>query len=60
MLAASTERTLRRRHVKSYIMVGLTYLAAIVATLPLLLILWHLAKQGAPSAHSSIDHQRAR
>ena len=30
-------------------MVALTYLAAIIATLPLLLILWHLAKQGASS-----------
>jgi phosphate transport system permease protein len=49
VLAASTERTLRRRHVKSFVMVALTYLAAVIATLPLLLILWHLAKQGASS-----------
>jgi phosphate transport system permease protein len=49
VLAASTERTLRRRHVKSYIMVGLTYLAALIATLPLILILWHLVQQGASS-----------
>jgi phosphate transport system permease protein len=49
VLAASTERTLRRRHVKSYIMVALTYVAAVIATLPLLLILWHLSKQGLSS-----------
>jgi phosphate transport system permease protein len=49
VLAASTERTLRRRHLKSLIMVVLTYMAAVIATLPLLLILWHLAKQGASS-----------
>jgi phosphate transport system permease protein len=46
MLAASTERTRRRRHIKSYVMVSLTYVAALVATLPLLLILWHLAERG--------------
>jgi phosphate transport system permease protein len=49
VLAASTERTLRRRHVKSYVMVALTYAAAVIATLPLLLILWHLSKQGLSS-----------
>ena len=30
-------------------MIGLTYLAAVLATLPLLLILWHLLKKGAAS-----------
>jgi len=30
-------------------MIGLTYLAAVLATLPLLLILWHLLKKGASS-----------
>src|SRR5690349_7937545 len=45
-LAASTERTRRRRHIKSSVMIALTYLAAFVATLPLLLILWHLAERG--------------
>ena len=38
-----------RRGVVSGIMVGLTYLAAVLATLPLLLILYHLAKLGASS-----------
>jgi len=51
MLAASTERTLTRRRVKSYVMIGLTYGAALVATVPLLLILWHLAKSGASSVN---------
>ena len=34
------------RHFKSGVMIALTYVAAAVATLPLLLILWHLAKEG--------------
>lgn len=38
-----------RRGVVSGIMVALTYLAAVLATLPLLLILYHLAKLGASS-----------
>ena len=51
MLAASTARTLTRRRVTSYVMIGLTCLAAVVATLPLLFILTHLAKQGAASVN---------
>jgi phosphate transport system permease protein len=39
----------RRRHVTSGIMISLTYLAAVLATLPLLLILFHLLKKGASS-----------
>jgi phosphate transport system permease protein len=41
--------TRRTRHVISGGMIGLTYLAAVLATLPLLLILFHLLKQGAAS-----------
>ena len=37
----------RSRHVKSKVMLGLTYGAAIVATLPLLFIIVHLLRQGA-------------
>ncbi len=48
-LAASTSRTLSRRRVVNYVMVSLTYLAAVVAILPLILILWHLVKAGAAS-----------
>jgi phosphate transport system permease protein len=51
VLAASTARTLRRRRVVNYIMVTLTYVAALVATLPLILILGHLIKQGAASVN---------
>ena len=47
--AERTMRTVRRRKVTSTIMVGLTGLAAILATLPLVLILGYLLKQGASS-----------
>ena len=39
----------RSRHLVSGAMIGLTYLAAILATLPLLLILAHLLRKGASS-----------
>jgi len=42
-------KTLRARHLTSGAMIGLTYLAAVLATLPLLLILWHLLQKGASS-----------
>jgi phosphate transport system permease protein len=42
-------RTARSRHVVSGTMIGLTYLAAVLATLPLLLILVHLLTKGASS-----------
>jgi phosphate transport system permease protein len=51
VLAASTARTLPRRRIVNYIMVALTYVAALVATLPLVLILGHLLKQGAASVN---------
>lgn len=51
VLAASTARTLPRRHFMNHLMVALTYLAALLATLPLLLILWHLLKEGATSVN---------
>jgi phosphate transport system permease protein len=38
---------LDRRHRTSFIMLALTYVAAVLATLPLLLILFHLLKKGA-------------
>jgi phosphate transport system permease protein len=41
--------TARRRHLVSGVMIGLTYLCAVLATLPLLLILWHLIAKGASS-----------
>lgn len=48
-LAASTARTLVRRRTVSYVMVGLTYGAALLAILPLILISWHLLQAGAKS-----------
>ena len=42
-------KTARTRHVVSGVMIGLTYLAAILATLPLVLILVHLIAKGASS-----------
>ncbi|HMG00932.1 MAG TPA: phosphate ABC transporter permease PstA [Gemmatimonadaceae bacterium] len=39
----------RRRHLVSGAMIGLTYICAALATLPLLLILWHLIAKGASS-----------
>ena len=42
-------KTARSRHLVSGAMIGLTYLAAILATLPLLLILAHLLRKGASS-----------
>jgi phosphate transport system permease protein len=41
--------TARGRHVVSGVMIGLTYLAAILATLPLILILAHIVAKGASS-----------
>jgi phosphate transport system permease protein len=49
MLAASTKSTLARRQAVSYVMVTLTYAAAVIAILPLILIAAHLLKQGASS-----------
>lgn len=40
---------IQRRHLASGIMISLTYLAAVLATLPLLLILVHLLQKGASS-----------
>jgi phosphate transport system permease protein len=48
-LAASTRRSRSRRRIVSHVMIGLTYAAALVAILPLILIVWHLVRQGAAS-----------
>ncbi|HEX5581351.1 MAG TPA: phosphate ABC transporter permease PstA [Gemmatimonadaceae bacterium] len=45
--AERTMRTLRRRRIVSRVMVGVMYLAAFLTTLPLLLILFHLFREGA-------------
>ncbi len=49
MSARRTQRTLRRRRVVNGTMVGLLGLSAILATVPLVLIVWHLLKSGASS-----------
>lgn len=49
---AFTERTIRtigRRRVVDRIMIGLTYVAAVVATIPLIVILFYLIQKGASS-----------
>jgi phosphate transport system permease protein len=49
MARDEVERQMKRagRHRKSFVMLGLTYVAAVIATLPLLLILIHLLREGA-------------
>lgn len=37
----------RSRHAKSKVMMGLTWIAAVIATLPLIFIIFHLMRQGA-------------
>jgi len=45
-VAERTARTLRRRHWRSQIMIALTYIAALLATLPLIAIIVHLLREG--------------
>ena len=47
--AERTVRTLRRRRLTNKVMVGVMYLAALLAILPLILILFHLVREGASS-----------
>ena len=48
------------RHAKSGVMLGLTYVAALIATLPLLLILVHLIKEGAKYIRPSLFTEMPR
>ncbi|HEU4641471.1 MAG TPA: phosphate ABC transporter permease PstA [Gemmatimonadaceae bacterium] len=45
-VAERTRRGLGRRRAVNAVMVGLTFLAALLAVLPLVLILWHLLRNG--------------
>ena len=45
--AARTQRTLSRRRIVNNVMVGVLGIAAVIATLPLIFILFHLVKEGA-------------
>ena len=47
--AERTRRTIRRRRGVNVVMIGITYAAALVATLPLVFILVHLIAKGASS-----------
>ena len=49
LLASSVRQTLRRRRIVNHVMLALTWLAAITATVPLILIVWHLLKIGGSS-----------
>ncbi len=44
--AERTARTIRGRRTKSKVMIGMMYVAALLATLPLVLILFHLVREG--------------
>lgn len=47
--AQRTARSLGRRRAVNTVMLGVMYVAAFVAVLPLIFILWHLAREGASS-----------
>ena len=47
--AQRTARSLGRRRAVNVIMLGVMYVASVVAVLPLIFILWHLAREGASS-----------
>ncbi len=49
LLATRARQTMARRRVVNYVMVGASYLAAVIVALPLILILAYLLKQGASS-----------
>jgi phosphate transport system permease protein len=48
-VAERTQRSIRIRRLRSHIMIGLMYAAAVIAILPLLLIVIHLLRMGASS-----------
>ena len=52
-VAARTRRTVRRRRASNLVMLVLTYLAAAIATLPLLAILIYLLEKGASSLNGA-------
>ena len=59
-VAERTERTIRRRRVRSSVMIGLMYVAAAVAILPLLLIVIHLIRLGGSSVNFAFFTQMQR
>jgi len=59
-VAERTQRSIRRRRVRSHIMIGLMYAAAVIAILPLLLIVIHLLRMGASSLNLAFFTQTQR
>lgn len=59
-VAERTQRSIRRRRVRSNIMVGLMYVAAALAILPLILIVIHLLRMGASSVNFAFFTQMQR
>ena len=59
-VAERTERTIRRRRLRSNFMVGLMYAAAFLAILPLILILVHLVRMGATAVNLDFFTQEPR
>ncbi len=53
-------RSMRARRAVSAVMLGLMGVAAVLATLPLMLILWHLLRQGASSINLSFFTRNPR
>lgn len=58
--AERTARSLGRRRVMNALMLGVMYVAAFLAVLPLLFILWHLAREGAASLSVAFFTQMPR
>ena len=59
-VAERTVRTIRRRRIRSSIMVGLMYVAAVLAILPLILILIHLLRLGGSAVNWAFFTQMPR
>ena len=59
-VAERTERTIRRRRIRSSIMVGIMYVAATIAVLPLILIVIHLFRLGGGAINWSFFTQMPR
>jgi phosphate transport system permease protein len=59
-VAERTQRTIRRRRLRSHFMIGLMYLAAVIAILPLVLIVIHLIRLGGSSVNLAFFTQTQR
>jgi phosphate transport system permease protein len=59
-VAERTQRSIRSRRLRSHIMIGLMYAAAVIAILPLLLIVIHLLRMGASSLNVAFFTQTQR